>query len=81
MCEKWLHISVCVIQVKTVEINEGLLEDRFAPSVKMSTYLVAFVTCDFKSVTAKTSSGVQVWTEQQYLIVLIKILLFLSCYF
>uniref|UniRef100_A0A672I6S8 Aminopeptidase n=1 Tax=Salarias fasciatus TaxID=181472 RepID=A0A672I6S8_SALFA len=46
--------------VKTVELSDGLLEDHFAPSVQMSTYLVAFVVCDFKSVTAKTSSGVQV---------------------
>ncbi|XP_070690250.1 endoplasmic reticulum aminopeptidase 2 [Pempheris klunzingeri] len=46
--------------VKTVEVNDGLLEDQFDASVKMSTYLVAFVICDFKSVTATTSSGVQV---------------------
>ncbi|XP_061585050.1 endoplasmic reticulum aminopeptidase 2 isoform X2 [Cololabis saira] len=46
--------------VNTVDINDGLLEDQFAPSVKMSTYLVAFVICDFKSVTATTSSGVKV---------------------
>ncbi|CAN9513288.1 unnamed protein product [Ophioblennius macclurei] len=46
--------------VKTVELSDGLLEDQFAPSVQMSTYLVAFVICDFKSVTAKTSSGVEV---------------------
>lgn len=46
--------------VKTVEVDDGLLEDRFAKTVTMSTYLVAFVICDFKSVTARTSSGVQV---------------------
>lgn len=59
---------------KTVELNGGLLEDHFAASVKMSTYLVAFVICDFKSVTATTSSGVQVsiyaapekWNQTQY---------------
>ncbi|XP_061624083.1 endoplasmic reticulum aminopeptidase 2 [Phyllopteryx taeniolatus] len=46
--------------VKSVEVDDGLLEDQYAASVKMSTYLVAFVLCDFKSVTAATSSGVQV---------------------
>ncbi|XP_040010465.1 endoplasmic reticulum aminopeptidase 2 [Xiphias gladius] len=46
--------------VRTVEVNDDLLEDQFAASVKMSTYLVAFVVCDFRSVTATTSSGVQV---------------------
>ncbi|XP_053182011.1 endoplasmic reticulum aminopeptidase 2 [Scomber japonicus] len=59
---------------KTVEVNTGLLEDRFATSVKMSTYLVAFIVCDFKSVTATTSSGVQVsiyatpekWNQTHY---------------
>lgn len=48
-------------QAKTVEVHSGLFEDQFHPSVKMSTYLVAFVICDFKSVTATTSSGVQVF--------------------
>nr|XP_004544542.1 endoplasmic reticulum aminopeptidase 2 [Maylandia zebra] len=46
--------------IKTVEVSGDLLEDQFAPSVQMSTYLVAFVICDFKSVTGTTSSGVQV---------------------
>ncbi|XP_041643413.1 endoplasmic reticulum aminopeptidase 2 isoform X2 [Cheilinus undulatus] len=46
--------------VKTIPVNDDLLEDQFDVSVKMSTYLVAFVICDFKSVTGTTSSGVQV---------------------
>lgn len=51
---------MCEFQVKTIEVDNGLLEDQFAQTVTMSTYLVAFVICDFKSVTATTSSGVQV---------------------
>lgn len=46
--------------VSTSEVSEGVFEDQFAPTVRMSTYLVAFVICDFKSVTATTSSGIQV---------------------
>lgn len=85
------HISLSNMPiVKTVEINEGLLEDRFAASVKMSTYLVAFVICDFKSVTAKTSSGVQVsiyaapekWSQTHYALeVAIKMMDFYEGYF
>lgn len=51
---------ICEFQAETVEVQSGLVEDQFGASVKMSTYLVAFVVCDFKSVTATTSSGVQV---------------------
>ncbi|KAM9858781.1 endoplasmic reticulum aminopeptidase 2 [Aulostomus maculatus] len=76
--------------VKTVEVNGGLLEDQFAASVKMSTYLVAFVICDFKSVTAPTSSGVQVsiyaapekWPQTHYALeVAVKMLDFYEEYF
>uniref|UniRef100_A0A672YSZ3 Aminopeptidase n=1 Tax=Sphaeramia orbicularis TaxID=375764 RepID=A0A672YSZ3_9TELE len=74
----------------TLEISGGLLEDRFVPSVKMSTYLVAFVICDFKSVTATTSSGIQVsiyaapekWQQTHYALkVAVKMLDFFEEYF
>ncbi|XP_054628263.1 endoplasmic reticulum aminopeptidase 2 [Dunckerocampus dactyliophorus] len=76
--------------VKTVQVDDGLLEDQYAASVKMSTYLVAFVVCDFKSVTATTSSGVQVsiyadpekWSQTHYALeVAVKMLDFYEEYF
>ncbi|XP_069565580.1 endoplasmic reticulum aminopeptidase 2 [Brachyistius frenatus] len=86
-----VHISLSNMPVvKTVEVNDGLLEDQFAASVKMSTYLVAFVICDFKSVTATTSSGVQVsiyaapekWLQTHYALeVAVKMLDFYEEYF
>lgn len=85
------HIALSNMPVeKTVKLNADLLEDHFAVSVKMSTYLVAFVICDFKSVTATTSSGVQVsiyaarekWEQTHYALeVAVKMMDFYEKYF
>ena len=48
---------------KTEDYKNGRVVDRFQESVKMSTYLVAFVVCDYKSKKGKTKSGVDVSTS------------------
>ncbi|XP_075037393.1 endoplasmic reticulum aminopeptidase 1-like [Mixophyes fleayi] len=46
--------------VKTIYVDGGLLEDHFDVSVKMSTYLVAFIVSDFKSISQVTDHGVKI---------------------
>nr|XP_012773537.2 endoplasmic reticulum aminopeptidase 1 [Maylandia zebra] len=55
------HIAISNMpMVKTVELPGGLLEDHFDTTVKMSTYLVAYIVSDFKSVSKTTQHGVKI---------------------
>lgn len=42
---------------KTVSRNDGFLESRFKETVKMSTYLLAFIVCDFAYKESRTKRG------------------------
>ncbi|XP_053726142.1 endoplasmic reticulum aminopeptidase 1b [Synchiropus splendidus] len=55
------HIAISNMpKIKTVALPGGLLEDHFDTTVKMSTYLVAFIVSDFLSVTKTTQHGVKI---------------------
>uniref|UniRef100_A0A665V708 Aminopeptidase n=1 Tax=Echeneis naucrates TaxID=173247 RepID=A0A665V708_ECHNA len=55
------HIAISNMpKVKTVELLGGLLEDHFDTTVKMSTYLVAYIVSDFLSVSKMTQHGVKI---------------------
>ncbi|XP_068748162.1 leucyl-cystinyl aminopeptidase-like [Montipora capricornis] len=47
-------------RARLVDRKDGLVEEHFAPSVNMSSYLVAFAVLDFKWKEKKTDSGVAV---------------------
>lgn len=55
------HIAISNMpKVKTVELPGNLLEDHFDTTVKMSTYLVAYIVSDFLSVSKTTQHGVKI---------------------
>ncbi|XP_074495247.1 endoplasmic reticulum aminopeptidase 1-like isoform X2 [Sebastes fasciatus] len=55
------HIAISNMpKVKTVDLLGGLLEDHFDTSVKMSTYLVAYIVSDFLSVSKTSRHGVKI---------------------
>ncbi|XP_040011887.1 endoplasmic reticulum aminopeptidase 1b isoform X2 [Xiphias gladius] len=55
------HIAVSNMpKVRTVELPGGLLQDHFDTTVKMSTYLVAYIVSDFLSVSKTTQHGVKI---------------------
>lgn len=55
------HISISNMpKLRTVEMADGLLEDQFDTTVKMSTYLVAFIISDFQSISKKSQHGVEI---------------------
>ncbi|XP_036454683.1 endoplasmic reticulum aminopeptidase 2 isoform X2 [Colossoma macropomum] len=85
------HIALSNMPIEhTVELDNGLFEDRFEASVQMSTYLVAFIVCDFKSVSRRTVTGIDVsiyavphkWHQTHYALeAAVKLLEFYETYF
>ncbi|XP_017303049.1 leucyl-cystinyl aminopeptidase-like, partial [Diaphorina citri] len=59
------HISLFNMPITSTDdvgfyMGTGLLRDDFQESVEMSTYLVAFVVCDYQAITDVTAKGVSV---------------------
>ncbi|NWX85202.1 ERAP2 aminopeptidase, partial [Nothoprocta pentlandii] len=85
------HVAISNMpKIKTLKLGSNLFEDHFAETVKMSTYLVAFIISDFQSISGTTSSGIVVsvyanpekLTQAHYALeVAIKILEFYEQYF
>ena len=61
------HRSISNMPLLKTTKKDGLFLDHFEKSVKMSTYLVAFVVSDFKFTETKTKTGikVRVWKNIQ----------------
>lgn len=55
------HIALSNMpKLRTLELKNGLFEDQFDVSVKMSTYLVAYIVSDFLSISKTSQHGVQI---------------------
>uniref|UniRef100_A0A3B4D148 Aminopeptidase n=1 Tax=Pygocentrus nattereri TaxID=42514 RepID=A0A3B4D148_PYGNA len=55
------HISISNMpKLRTLALPDSLVEDQFDVTVKMSTYLVAFIVCDFLSISKNTEHGVKI---------------------
>ncbi|XP_041041968.1 endoplasmic reticulum aminopeptidase 1b isoform X1 [Carcharodon carcharias] len=55
------HVAVSNMPIiNSVKLANGHVEDQFDMSVKMSTYLVAFIVADFKWVSKETKHGVKI---------------------
>uniref|UniRef100_A0A9J8CNR0 Aminopeptidase n=1 Tax=Cyprinus carpio carpio TaxID=630221 RepID=A0A9J8CNR0_CYPCA len=56
------HIALSNMpKLRTLELPDGLFEDQFDMSVKMSTYLVAYIVSDFLSISKTTLHGISVY--------------------
>ncbi|EDO30265.1 predicted protein, partial [Nematostella vectensis] len=67
--EKGMRAISNMPQSKRVQMDDGNVLTRFKQSVKMSTYLVAFIVSDFESTEAETPNGtkVRVWAQKEAL--------------
>ncbi|XP_076127017.1 endoplasmic reticulum aminopeptidase 1b [Alosa pseudoharengus] len=55
------HIALSNMpKIKTLELPGGLFEDQFDVSVKMSTYLVAYIVSDFQSISKTSEHGIKI---------------------
>ena len=52
--------AICFPSFFQVQVGKNLYADHFKESVRMSTYLVAFLVSDFKSIETNTGSGIKV---------------------